>query len=281
MGKERIEMNDFIVVNSEKCTKCGLCVKICRGTLAMSDSGPKVANDLCIECGHCVAVCPNSALDNRRTPLDKQVQIQKEQLIDSDTAATFLRSRRSIRTFQKKAVSRDTINEPLDIARFAPTACNSQGLSYHVIDNHRILHEVASVIADWAEQSIENGALKNSPWVQNTISTISQYRKDNQDTILRDAPCLVIATASKEQKALGRDNTHFSLTYVQLYAQTLGLGSCWSGLFEYCSMAEYEPLLRLLNISKDRVVTGALLVGYPLYNFKRLVDRNPLEITWQ
>ncbi|MFL0168545.1 hypothetical protein ACJDTP_26140 [Clostridium sp. WILCCON 0112] len=55
----------------------------------------------------------------------------------------------------------------------------------------------------------------------------------------------------------------------------------WSGLFEYCSMTEYGPLLRLLNISKDRVVTGALLVGYPLYNFKRLVDRNPLEITWQ
>ncbi|WP_406762851.1 hypothetical protein [Candidatus Clostridium helianthi] len=46
-------------------------------------------------------------------------------------------------------------------------------------------------------------------------------------------------------------------------------------------MTEYGPLLRLLNISKDRVVTGALLVGYPLYNFKRLVDRNPLEITWQ
>lgn len=51
-------MNNFIKVNSEKCTKCGLCVKICRGTLVMSDLGPKVDRDLCIECGHCVAVCP-------------------------------------------------------------------------------------------------------------------------------------------------------------------------------------------------------------------------------
>ncbi|WP_236896874.1 nitroreductase family protein [Clostridium beijerinckii] len=274
-------MNNFIKVNSEKCTKCGLCVKICRGTLVMSDSGPKVDKNLCIQCGHCVAVCPNGALDSTKTPLDNQVQIQQEKLIDSDIVSTFLRSRRSIRTFQKRNVSRDTISELLNIARFAPTACNSQGLSYHVIDNHKILHEITSIIADWTEESIENGVLKNSPWVQNTVSTIAQYRNDNKDTILRDAPCLVIATVPREQKELGRDNTHFSLTYVQLYAQTLGLGTCWSGLFEYCSMAEYEPLLRLLNISKDRVVTGALLVGYPLYKFKRLVDRNPLEITWQ
>jgi len=37
----------------------------------------------------------------------------------------------------------------------------------------------------------------------------------------------------------------------------------------------------LLNISKDRVVAGVLLVRYQLYNFKKLIDRNPLEITWQ
>ena len=120
-----------------------------------------------------------------------------------------------------------------------------------------------------------------STWVQNTASTIAQYRKEGKDTILRDAPCLVIATAKKDEKMLGRDNTHFSLAYAQLYAPTLGLGSCWSGLFEYYVMDEYEPLLKILNISQDRIVTGGLLVGYPLYSFKRLVDRAPLQITWQ
>lgn len=272
---------DFIKVNSETCTKCGLCVKVCRGTLVMSNLGPKVAKDLCIECGHCVAVCPNAALDSIRTPLQKQIAIKKEYIMDSDTAAGFLRSRRSVRSFHKKGVSRDTVSELLDIARFAPTACNSQGISYQVIDNPDTLYQITSVIADWAEQSIETGSLKNSPWVQNTASTIAQYRKDGKDTILRDAPCLIVATAKKEQKTLGRDNTHFSLVYAQLYAQTLGLGSCWSGLFEYCVTDEYKPLLKILNISQDRVVTAGLLIGYPLYSFKRLVDRDPLQVTWE
>ncbi|MFL0196024.1 nitroreductase family protein [Clostridium sp. WILCCON 0269] len=272
---------DFIKVNSERCTKCGLCVEVCRGTLVMGNLGPKVAKNLCIECGHCVAVCPNAALDSIRTPLQNQIPIKKEYIIDFDTAAGFLRSRRSVRSFQKKGVPRATVLELLDIARFAPTACNSQGISYHVIDDSNTLHQISSMIADWAEKAIEVGSLKNSPWVQNTASTIAQYRKDGKDTILRDAPCLIVITAKKDQKALGRDNTHFSLVYAQLYAPTLGLGSCCSGLFEYCVTDEYAPLLKILNIYPNRVVTGGLLIGYPLYSFKRLVDRAPLQVTWK
>ncbi len=272
---------NLIHVNQDKCTKCGLCVKVCRGTLGMGEQGPEVVNDLCIACGHCVAVCPNGALDHKLAPLEKQVLLERTSTPDTDTAARFLRSRRSVRSFQKKYVPRETIRELLDIARFAPTACNSQGISYHVVDDPVTLKEIASVIADWAEEDLKHGALGKSPWSKNTSNTIRCYREDSKDTILRDAPCLIIATADKDRFALGRDNTHFALTYAQLYAPALGLGTCWSGLFEYCAATEYEPMLRLLKLSKNKIVTGALLTGYPVYSFKRLVDRDPLQISWQ
>ncbi|HBE77125.1 MAG TPA: ferredoxin [Firmicutes bacterium] len=273
--------DNFIQVNKETCKRCGQCVNVCRGTLVMGNSGPEIAQNLCIECGHCVAVCPSGALNNTRTPLKNQVPIKKELSISSEIAAAFLRSRRSIRSFNSKAVEREIINKLLDIARFAPTACNSQGISYHVIDKKETLRSISSVIADWAEGNIKSGPLKNSPWVNNTANTIYQYRNSGKDTILRDAPCLIISTVKTEQFSLGRDNTHFSFSYVQLYAPTLGLGSCWSGLFEYCALDKYEPLLSLLEIPKNRVITGGLLVGYPVYHFKRLVDREPLQVTWQ
>ena len=44
------------------------------------------------------------------------------------------------------------------------------------------------------------------------------------------------------------------------------------GLFEYCVTDEYEPLLKILNISQDRVVTAGLSIGYQLYSFKRKKD---------
>lgn len=92
---------------------------------------------------------------------------------------------------------------------------------------------------------------------------------------------IIIAAVDKDRLALDRDNTHFAFAYAQLYAPTIGLGSCWSGLFEYCATAEHEPLLQLLKLPENRFVTGALLIGYPNYSFKRLVDRDPLQISWQ
>lgn len=271
---------NLIQVNHDKCTKCGLCVKVCRGTLGLGEQGLEVVNDLCIACGHCVAVCQKGALDHNLAPLEKQTLLEKPSIAHPDTAARFLRSRRSVRSFRKKHVPRETIRELLDIARFAPTACNSQGVSYHIVDDPVTLKEIPSVIADWAEDDLKHGALGKSPWSKNTANTICCYR-NGKDTILRDAPCLIIATADKDQFTLGRDNTHFSLTYAQLYAPALGLGTCWSGLFEYCAASEYEPLLRLLRLPENKIVTGALLTGYPVYSFKRLVDRDPLQISWQ
>jgi nitroreductase len=67
---------------------------------------------------------------------------------------------------------------------------------------------------------------------------------------------------------------------MELFATSLGLGSCWAGLFEMCAFAEYVPLLDLINIPQDTIITGAVMVGYPKYKFQRLVNRNPLEVNF-
>ncbi len=97
---------------------------------------------------------------------------------------------------------------------------------------------------------------------------------------MRDAPCLVVAITEKNFLRRGRDNTHFSLAYAELYAPAIELGTCWAGIFEACAAAGYQPLLNLLNLPEDMAVTGGLMVGYPKYTYKRLVDRNPLQVTW-
>ena len=37
-------------------------------------------------------------------------------------------------------------------------------------------------------------------------------------------------------------------------------------------------MLKLLNIPKDRLITGAVMVGYPKYQYQRLVERNPVDV---
>ena len=108
---------------------------------------------------------------------------------------------------------------------------------------------------------------------------VQNYKATGIDTILRSAPNLILATAPKNFKN-GRENTISAFSYLELYATTIGLGSCWAGLFEMCVFSNYSPLLKLFNIPEDKVITGALMVGYPKYKYKKLVDRNPLDVEY-
>ena len=161
----------------------------------------------------------------------------------------------------------------VDIARFAPTASNTQEISYIIVCNKEILEKATEIVVEWMEEQIENKIHWSFP------RHTRNYRENKIDSILRDAPHLILGIAPKDFKN-GRENTISSFTYLELFATTLGLGSCWAGLFEMCAFSDYYPLLKLFNIPTGKVITGAVMVGYPKYKYKRLVDRNKLAVTF-
>jgi nitroreductase len=110
---------------------------------------------------------------------------------------------------------------------------------------------------------------------------LARYRQIGQDFVVRDAPCLVVAMVDQDFLPMGRDNTHFTLAYAQLYAPSIGLGTCMTGFFNECSASGYRPLLDILKLPENMFDTSGLMVGYPIYAYRRLVDRKPLQITWQ
>lgn len=262
---------NLINVNQSKCIKCGICSQVCpSGVLSIDQTGPTVINENnCISCGQCVAVCPHGALDNKKSPIAHQEDIENFPAIDSKTAENFLRSRRSIRCFKDTQVTKEKLLELINIAHYAPTASNSQGISYIIVENRKILEKAIKIIYEWMESNI------TLHW--SFPRHVQTYKTTGVDTVLRNAPNLIIATAPKDFKN-GRENTISELTYAELYATTIGLGSCWAGLFEFCGFSNYSPLLSLFNIPEDRCITGAIMVGYPKYKYKKLVDRNPLDV---
>ncbi len=265
---------------SSKCVKCGTCIAVCpiTGVIDMRQQGPELLQpEACIKCGHCVASCPEAALDHPLVPLSKQVSLETHPVLDPATAARFLRSRRSIRSYKKDTVSQELLLQLLEIARFAPSGCNSQGLSYLVVTKRELMAQLAEVTVQWLEEQIWN----NTPWILPFKSFVDVYRNTGQDVILREAPHLIVATAPKGF-FFGLGNARYSLEYVELFAPTLGLGTCWAGLLEACAFSGYPELYRLLDIDDDNTsIVGALMVGYPRYTYHRLVDRNPLEVAWR
>ena len=266
---------NLINVNQSKCIKCGICSKVCpTGALSIEEAGPSVTNaNNCIACGQCVAVCPYGALDNIKSPITYQTDIENFPVINSTTAEHFLRSRRSIRCYKDASVPREKLVELINIARYAPTASNSQGISYIIVENKKILEKAIEIVYEWMEKQLKNP----SHW--SFSRHVQTYKATGIDTVLRNAPHLILATAPKDFKN-GRENTISQLTYAELYATTIGLGSCWAGLFEMCAFSNYHPLLQLFNIPENTTITGAVMVGYPKYKYKKLVDRNPLKFTF-
>lgn len=256
-------------VDQKKCIKCKVCVDECPTyVLEMGQDGPEeVRPDLCRACGHCVAVCPIQAIDNIETPRANQIELADYSRLSPDAAELFLRSRRSVRSYKNDSVSKEKMLKLVDIAHFAPSGSNRQSISYIIVDDKETLKKASEVTIKWLESNL-----------QSLEYTINAYRKNGIDSILRDAPSLILATAPKDFPR-GRENTMICLTYLELFAPTLGLGTCWAGIFEICALAEDSPMLELFKIPEDKKITGAVMVGYARNRFARMVDRNPLEVT--
>ncbi len=120
-----------------------------------------------------MAVCPQAALDNEKAPLAHQLPLEKVPVLDADTAARFLRARRSIRRYKQDVVPREKILQLLDIARLAPTGSNSQSVTYCVIDNADTLRKITAVTVDWMEEQVQKG----SPWAPYYAGPADNYRK--------------------------------------------------------------------------------------------------------
>ena len=58
-------MADAIIIDTKRCTGCGLCAEVCfLGNLKIGTDGAacEIAGNPCISCGHCAAVCPSNAI---------------------------------------------------------------------------------------------------------------------------------------------------------------------------------------------------------------------------
>jgi nitroreductase/NAD-dependent dihydropyrimidine dehydrogenase PreA subunit len=268
-------------VDPEKCTHDGLCVEECPARILRLDAKeeiPMPTDDFasyCIACGHCVAVCPTDAFrlnwlePDRCPPIDRDLQLSREQ------AEQFLRSRRSIRAFREKPVERAKLEKLIEMACYAPSAKNHQPWHWAVVESPAEVRRLAGLVIDYMRAFIAE---------KPKLAAILSYTRVvaawdmGFDRVCRGAPQVIVAHADKNW-GFGAEDTALALSYLELYAPVLGLGSCWAGYF-YSAVNAHPPLFEALKLPPKHRVFGAVMVGYPKFRYRRLVLRKPPRVTW-
>jgi nitroreductase/Pyruvate/2-oxoacid:ferredoxin oxidoreductase delta subunit len=269
----------LIEFNRETCTKCGACIAACAGCIIIpqKDGYPRLfpgADNFCMRCGHCVGICPTDSVIHQDMPLEQCPPIDKKLGVTFEQVSQLIKSRRSIREFQDKPVPGEVIERVIDVARYAPTGHNMQGVQWLVIDNPEELKKLTAIGVDWFRSMSEG----DSQWALE-MQGILKMHEIGINIFLRNAPAVVVAFAEKNNPIIATDCV-IATSYFDLAAKAAGLGCYWNGYF-YMSAQSFPPMVEAIALPEGFMPYAALCVGYPKYKYQRVPPRKPARVIYR
>lgn len=271
-----------IIVDQDRCTQCGICATVCPLTNGFSFEAnetrlPEVLEKMapfCFNCGHCETFCPtgaltlNFALDEKS---DKPVEMAD---MSSGLLGNYLKSRRSIRYFASRKVEKEKIEQMLDITRYAASGCNSQPVAWIVEYDEQEVHKLAGLTISWMRHLYES----KDPMGIASQPLVTAWER-GVDAICWNAPHLLVAHIP-ENHISGPTDGIIALSHFDITAPSFGVGTCWAGILTEAAKS-WKPLQKALALPPGRVISYAMMFGYPLHKPYRIPRRNPVQITWR
>ena len=271
----------LLIIDRDKCKKDGFCARDCPAAVIRleGDGGFPVlvrgGEKGCIRCGHCVAVCPHGALSHVDVPIESSPEIRESLEIDAARAEQFLRSRRSVRVFKDQPVEKEKLQRLIEIARYAPTGGNTQSVEWVVVTDRALLKKVSSLTIDWLRQIVKDPqVVAASPYLPVIVAAWDA----GYDAVLRNAPAVIVGSSPREIMTGGVDVT-IAVTYLDLMAPMLGLGTCWAGLLQGAFVGS-PSLKEEIGVPADRIHHYPMMVGYNALKHYRLPGRKPPKIVF-
>ncbi len=260
---------NFITINNASCNHCGSCVQACPVALLNQAPGkPPHCSEKeigrCIRCGHCVAVCPQAALSHSQLDRADFSPVPANK-IEPEGLEALLLSRRSVRDYKKAPVARQQIEKLLEVAAKAPTASNSQKISWSVISGKEHLEQIKAMTLAW---------IALDPARAYHLEAAEQGR----DVVLRGATSVLVAHGPADYRWTEMDSS-IALTQLELFAVSMGIGTCWGGLITAAS-SQNAKLLELLGVPEASRVGGILMIGQPKQKHYLVPPRNKAKVTW-
>jgi len=292
-----------IEINRETCSACLLCVRICP-TRIFSTGGENTDeiitghHEECVLCGQCICVCPSGSIGHSGFVKENFRPVMSQVPVPEEKAYDFLSRRRSVRNYKKEVPPAELLNQLVGIAGFAP------GSPHHRVGwvrNVTVVHgeagmkEVLDMTADYMRQLLillnsrfiklaarfSDSAKAGLAVVPDMQMRLDEYRRGG-DPIIYRAPAALFFHAPVASSTPQTDCDTAALL-VQLYAEALGLGTCWNGLIQGAAAGDhlkrFRKLTDYLEIPANHKCYAAMTIGYPTIKLNTIPERK-VNISW-
>ncbi|SHO52583.1 nitroreductase family protein [Desulfopila aestuarii] len=272
-------MNELqFYVDSETCTACESCVNDCPpGVMTMQGELPVINDEQgCMQCQHCFAVCPTGAISILGKKPAEALSL-KGNLPSFEQMQILIKGRRSVRHFKQKNIDRDNLQRLLDTVWHAPTGHNSQSMQLTLVDDFGKMLKLSAECFRRLQQLAADNQIPQGQLGDFFNMGLNLHKEYGLDIFFRGAPHMLIASAPKESPSPLPD-TMISLSYFELAAQSMGLGTLWNGLAKALIRDVFPDISQRLGVPNDHYLGYVMVFGKPAVSYQRTVERGPARV---
>ena len=270
---------DFKVV-AMKCNSCGRCIKTCSSAILMFDENnhPRMKDGVdgivgwggCYRCQHCLAVCPSGAISIfNRNPEDS---ILPSEAADNLQLEALMRNRRACRRYSDKEVSRELIDEMLQLLENVPTGSNNQTLGYNVVYEKVEMDKLRKMVRDEAFRLASQGIYPGN-FTKRSFELQAELEPSRNpgDMFFVNAPHILVIHSLKE-KGQWKIDPIIAATWFDLICASRGIGSIIM-TYPVAALSHMPEIEKMLQIPDDHHYCCIVGFGYPEFAYARGVQR--------
>lgn len=285
-----------VIVDKEKCTKCGICVDVCDNYLQKDESGYPKAKPVeessmgCIQCGRCMMNCPSDAIEIKGEDIDKNhLREMPEKLPDYNDINSLFLKRRSCRKFKQEDVSKDDIDKIISAAATAAVSVPPSEVKVLVFKGRDKVQQLADDIVNELK-----GMMKSmNPLVLSLMkifmseakyktfkdfiiplcnATVNE-RANGNDILFYNAPAVMVFYGTE---LTGKEDMIIAATQATIAAESLNLGTCIIGAAGAAFGS--KKLKQKYGILKGEKIGMTFILGVPDQKFLKTFQRNFKEV---
>lgn len=286
-----------LIINKEKCRKCGTCINICPSYLQKDSNGyPEVCEESafgCIQCGYCMMSCPHDAIEVEGQDVSKEYLRQMyTELPNFEAINALFMKRRSARKFKEAEVPKEDIEKILLAAATAAISVPPSEVKVLVIHGRNKVEELRQEMMKSTKGFFK---FANSPLLNllKIFSGNTQYKmfkdfvlplckvliEDEQkgfDHLFYSAPSVLVFYGTEY---IDKEDMILAANQATLAAEAMGLGTCYIGMVPPM-LENNKKLKEKYGIRHKEKVGIAFVLGYPVVKFRKTIQRHFKQVKY-